>query len=192
MQCICINLSVFSLGVKKLLQNLKSLLEDEESSDVLLKVEDRVFRAHKNILKVRSPVFACMFKPHTIESSTGVVNIPDCSTAAFEIFLLYLYTGKADSITSDNVCNLYYAADKYQIDDLKAECVRFMTRNLSVDNFCEVITLSLQHSELHLQKMATLFFCKNVRNIITTTEWQKFVKDYSVEANELYKKAINV
>lgn len=164
---------------------------DEQSSDVLLKVEDHEFKAHRGILKVRSPVFASMFEPHTKESTDGIVDIPDCTSSVFEAFLLYIYTANGNVVSPNNVFDLYYVADKYQIHDLKSECVQFMEKNLSTDNFCEVMTLSLQHGESSLQKVATRFFCDNARTIIKTVQWQKYMKDYSTEANELYIKAID-
>lgn len=160
-------------------------------SDLTLKVDDREFKVHRNVLIVRSPVFASMLQHDTKENATGVVDIPDCSVKAFEVFLSYIYSGSVDTISSENVFDLYYAADKYQINDLKYECVEFMESNLSIENFCVVMTLSLQHSESYLLKKATEFFCDNVKIIIKTVQWQNYVKEYPVQANELYIKAIN-
>lgn len=160
-------------------------------SDVTLKVEDREFKVHRNVLIVRSPVFASMLQLDTKENATGIVDIPDCSVEAFEVFLSYIYSGSADTISSDNVFDLYYAADKYQMNDLKYECVEYMEKKLSVENFCAVMTLSLQHSESGLQIKAAEFFCNNVKVIIKTVQWQHYVKDYPVQANELYIKAMN-
>lgn len=174
----------------RLLQDLKNLFLNGQSSDFVFKVEEREFSVHRGILTVRSPVFASMLQHDTKENSTGVVDIPDCSAETFQIFLAYVYTGGVDTISSDNVCDLYYIADKYQVNDLKSECVEFMKKNLSVENFCKIMTLSLQHSESGLQQTATLFFCENVKIIIKTVQWQKYMKDYTTEANELYIKAI--
>lgn len=46
--------------------DLRRLLESEEEADVTFKVKGEVFRAHKILLAVRSPVFKAEFyaRPH--------------------------------------------------------------------------------------------------------------------------------
>lgn len=180
-----------SLGVGRLLQNLKDIFLGEQGSDAILKVENLDFKVHKTILIARSPVFASMFKDDTKENITGTVEITDCTAAAFEAFLLYLYTASTDTMSQDNVFDLYYAADKYQVNDLKIECIEYMANNLSAENFCAVITFSLKHNESELQEIAIDFFCDNFKAIIKTVQWQRYLRDYPTEANELYIKAVN-
>lgn len=177
-------------GVDRLVKNFKTMLNDEWGSDVVLKTEDHKFHAHRAILRARSPVFASMFEHEMRETTTGEVDILDCSRAGFEVFLEYLYTASVDSMSGDNVLDLFYIADKYHVDDLKADCTKFLKKYLSVDNFCDIIALSLRHNELDLQKTATQFYCRNVRAIIKTVQWQKYLSKYPMHANELYMKAI--
>lgn len=173
------------------MQNLKELFLNEHNSDFVLKVEDREFRVHKAILAARSPVFASMFQHDMVEKNSGVVDIPDCTAESFEVFLLYLYTGCADTMSRNNVFHLYYAADKYRVDDLKEDCVEFMMSILSVETFCDVIALSLRHGESKLQKEATLFFRQNIKEIIKTVQWQNYMSENPTHANELLIKALN-
>lgn len=154
-----------------------------------MKVEDREFNVHKMVLAARSPVFAPMFKHDLAEKKDNVVNIPDCTAEAFEVFLHYLYCGSNENMSTSNVYNVYYAADKYQVDDLKEVCVKFMKKNLSLETFCDIIGLSLHHGESKLQKAATRFFCENIKKILKTVQWQKYMAANPTHANELLIKA---
>lgn len=174
-----------------MIQNFGNLLDSEWCSDVILKTSDHEFRAHRLILSARSPVFSAMFRHNMMENNTGEVDVSDCSTSGLKVFLQYLYTGISDTMSPANVVDLYYIADKYQVDDLKNDCVQYMKMSLSVDNFCDVIALSVRHSEPDLRNSATQFFCINIKRIIKTAEWQQFITQNPIQANELFIKAIN-
>lgn len=179
------------LGVGRLIQNFKNLLDNESGCDVTLKTSDHEFRAHRIILSARSPVFASMFQHDMAEKKSGEVDVSDCATSGFEVFLQYMYSGNTDTMSPSNVLDLYYIADKYQVCDLKSDCVEYMKNNLAVYNFCDVIALSLRHNESDLQRFATRFFCKNVKKIVKTVQWQKYMAENPTQANELFIKAIN-
>lgn len=120
------------LDVQNLTTNMKQVFLDEQMRDTVLKVGNRIFKAHKELLVARSPVFASMYQlqPDLEEKKTYELIIPKCTPESFEVFLHYVYTGNADTISTSNVCNLYDFADRYQVDDLKEKCIRFMKNNL--------------------------------------------------------------
>ena len=172
-------------------ENLKQVFLDGLMSDAVLKVENREFNVHKVILVARSPVFASMFTHDLAEKNTNIVDIPDCAAESFEIFLHYLYSGNVETLSASNVYDVYYAADKYRVDDLKKMCVKFMTKNISVETFSDIIALSLRHGESKLQKLAGDFFSQNIKKIIKTVQWQKYLAENPTQANELLIKALN-
>lgn len=169
---------------------MKQLLLEGHNSDVILNAGRHEFRVHKAILAARSPVFASMFQQIVTEGPIHCIDIPDYSAETFKIFLFYLYTGATESLSSENVFSLYRAAEKYEIGDLKDECLLYMINFLSVDNFCDVMALSLHHRESKLQKVATRFFSINIKEIIKTAQWEKFLSENASQANELLKKAL--
>lgn len=143
------------------------------------------------IIKCRSPVFRAMLKHDMKEKNQGAITIPDCDPYTFTDFLFFLYTGTSDNILKENVFELYQMSDKYDVKDLRKVCVDFMFQNLSVDIICDVITLATRHGERNLLARATQFFIDHAKDILTTIHWQKFVKEYPVEANELFLKTLN-
>lgn len=171
-----------------LLKNFRQIFLDGRMSDFVLKVDSREFNVHKMVLVARSPVFSSLFEHVLDEKNTHMIEIPDCNPESFEAFLHYLYSGSLETLSAENICNVYYAADKYQVDDLKEQCVRFMKINLSVETVCDIISLSIHNGETKLQKIASNFFCQNVKEIIKTVQWQKYLAENPIQANELLNK----
>lgn len=171
---------------------MRSLFINGYNSDVTLEAGARQFPVHKSILVARSSVFASMFCHDKKERNCGVIYIPDCTSEAFEIFLLFLYTGRIEKLSPDNVFHIYYCAEKYCVDDLKAACTNFIKNNLSVDIFSEAMILSLQPNNADLLQQCVQFFCENYKTIIMTVQWQEFITEHPIQANELFIKAINV
>lgn len=164
----------------------KRLLLKGTESDACLVVCGKEFPAHKCVLSARSPVFEAMFQHDTAEKKSGRIVIDDLKPDRFQDFMEYLYTGRVESFSDDNAFALYAAADKYDVPTLKSECVEYASKSLSVDNFCDVITVALRHDEKHLFQLAVEFFKKNVANIIVTVKWQQFMSENSTRANELF------
>lgn len=174
----------------KLLKDYKELFQQQEDCDVIIKVQGQEFRAHRIILKARSPVFASTFRIDMKEKATGVVDVEDCDPSTFSDFLSFLYCGELEKFSEDNVFSLFTAADKYDVPDLRSMCMGLMKNNLTIDTFCDTIALALQHSEADLIELSTDFFAKNLQEIIVTVKWQSFVVENPIQGNELMIKAL--
>lgn len=124
--------------------NLKDLYLKGLHCDMTFQVGEQEFQAHKSILASRSPIFEDMMH---IKTESGKVDIADCEPDVFHQFLLYLYSGKAETLTAVSALSLYTLADNYKVDALKANCVHHLKETLSVDTFCEVIELATKHNE---------------------------------------------
>lgn len=173
----------------KVLHDLKELFLKKENCDVVIKVKGQEFPAHKIILEARSPVFASTFRNDMKERATGIVEIEDCDPSCFSNFLCFLYCGDG-GISQENVFSLFTVADKYDVQDLRTKCLEFIKNNLSIDTFCDTITLALQHSETELIKLSTDFFTKNAPKIIVTVKWQVFSAENPTQSNELFIKLL--
>ena len=149
------------------------------------------YRVHKVILRNRSPVFHSMLKHDMKEKNQGEINISDCDPHIFRDFLLYLYTGKLNSMSKEIVFDLYYISVKYEVEDLKLDCLDFILDNIDINVICHVVTLATRHFEHELLKKATQFFVDNAKAIVLTVNWQKFIKEYPIQANEFIIKAFH-
>lgn len=176
------------LQKSKILQDFKELFLKQENCDVVFRVKGQEFPAHKAILSARSPVFASAFRNEMKEKATGIVDIVDYDPSSFSDFLHFIYCDDVESLSEGNVFSLFSAADKYDVPDLRTKCMEFMKQNLSVDTFCETITLAVQHTEMELVNLTTDFFIKNAEKIIRTVQWQSFVAENPTQSNELFIK----
>lgn len=161
----------------------------EEDSDVILRVGDQQYPAHKVIIRNRSSVFRAMLEHDMAEKKEGIVDIEDCDPYIFRDFLFYLYCGISDNISNENVLELYYVSDKYDVNQLKLDCIDYIVNNLNTDIICDVISLAIKHSEHDLLKHAIEFFAENAEDIFITVQWQKFLSENPVQANELIIKS---
>lgn len=174
----------------KVPQDFKEFFLKQEGCDVLIKVKGVQFSAHRTILSARSPVFASIFRNDMKEKSTDTIHIEDCHPSSFSDFLCFLYCGDIQNLSTENVFSLFIAADKYGVSDLRTKCIEFMKENLSVDTFCDTITLALHHFETELIKLATDFFTENLKKIIITIKWHSFIMENPMQGNELMIKAL--
>lgn len=183
---------MFLLGLKKLQEDFKYIFQNGNLSDVVLKVEDQEFKSHRCVLAARSPVFMAMMTHDTKENNSGVVDIQDVDHITFSSFLEYLYTGNIEAIMPENAEKLYTVADKYQVHELKKACMNYMRKNISVDNFCDILTLSLLHEEKDLIDSCTQVFIKKSLAIVKTPKWQIFLSENPITGNELYLKQLEM
>ena len=151
--------------------DLCQLFENQEFSDVILSVDGYGFKVHKNILAARSPVFAAMFKHDMKERNTGIVKIDDVSQDVMEEVLRFVYTGKVlniDKMADD----LLTAADKYQLDRLKAMCEKSLRKNLSIQNASDMLVFADFHKADQLKSQTIDFMNANVKSVIKTAKFK--------------------
>lgn len=153
--------------------NLKSILTSGQNADVIFKLGDKEFPAHRLILESRSTVFATMFNIEMKEKLSGVVQITDINPDVFELVLLYLYCGEVASISADKVRQVFEVAHRYELTDLKGWCISFMEDNLSSNTILDTFILAELYELQHLQKLAKEYIAKNPR-ILDTDIWQTF------------------
>lgn len=178
--------------INTLSQNLKDLLVKGCHSDVTIKVQNREFQAHRSILAARSSVFESMFKLDMVEKDSGVVNIDDCEPDIVQDFLLFVYTGNVNHVTSVNMAGLFKIADKYDLKELKDTCISCMSCEQTIDSVCDTITIAVVYNESELFAIATDFFINNMKAVLQTTKWMSLIVENPSLANQLLIKAASV
>lgn len=168
---------------------MKKLLMDGKHHNLILKVANKEFLVHQNILMARSTVFEAMLSHDMTEKNEGVIDVPDCDPESMQEFLHYVYCGKVENWSSDIALGLYYLADKYNIIPLKGKCTEFLKKSLSISTVCDIIQLALNHSDSDLLEHSTEYFLNHVSDILSTDGWMSFLNSNSVAANELFIKA---
>jgi speckle-type POZ protein len=140
-------------------RQLEESFEEMLFSDFTFKVRGRKLAAHKNILAMRSPVFAAMFLHPTKEVQSGEVEIEDIDPDVFQELLRYMYTGSPQSTAMDVMApGILAAANKYMLDQLKTRCETHLIRQMSAKNCLDLLTLTTHHPAEHLKKFAIDYF----------------------------------
>ncbi|XP_071033403.1 speckle-type POZ protein-like [Parasteatoda tepidariorum] len=157
-------------------EDFRKLFLNKKYSDVKLKVGEKEFFAHKNVLGIRSPVFSTMFDQDMLENRTGVVDIEDMEEETVQNLLEYIYTDELnDDIDDKSALRLLLAADRYQVLILKDRCISMIMSKLSVENICEVIAVADLINQEHLKSFALSYIFENVSRVLSTPIWFEWV-----------------
>lgn len=159
-------------------KNLLNLLENENYADMFLSVDGKVFKAHKVILAARSPVFAKMFESDMVEKLSGSVTIEDISSSVMKRMLTYIYTSDLRDLTMTDAQELYRAADKYEILDLKESCASFIIQNINADSACEVFMLSDLFGDERMNKAARQLICSRASDALLTPQGMELMMNH--------------
>ncbi|XP_071497831.1 kelch-like protein 12 [Diadema antillarum] len=127
----------------RILEKLRIQRADEKYCDIVLNVEGRVFKAHRNVLAACSPYFDTMCNSGLEEDKvdTAVATIECTSAEAMDEILNYMYTGKI-CINANNVESILRGADPFLMTALKEYCYQFMWQNMDASNVLAVRHLS--------------------------------------------------
>ncbi|XP_075538287.1 speckle-type POZ protein-like [Dermacentor variabilis] len=159
------------IPVSPLLKNLAGLLEDKSFGNVQLTVQQRNLYAHRDVLMLSSPVFGAMFSHPTKESQEQVIHLPDQSFDAMREMLLFIYTGEVPNL--DKVAeDLYVAADKYSMSELKTLCGDYLGSNLTVERAADAFVLSNMYSDAELSQSIARFIADHLVAVQRTAGWK--------------------
>jgi len=160
-----------------LTKDLKTLLNDEETSDLKILVGEKVFYCHKNIYMCRSPVFKTMLTTDMKEKSENSVTITDTDPDTFEMFNQFLYTDTVSFDSPSTAPDLLYLAEKYDVESLKKVCEFEMIHNITTANCLDYCISAFTSDSQKLYEGALKFINRNLASLMKTEEWKK-MKNY--------------
>lgn len=163
-------------SISQLASDFRSLLKSEQHCDMVVSVGNTKIPVHKSILCARSRVFNIMFQHDMLESKDQEVQVDDIDVETFRDFLSFLYSGKIEFNSLDKAMKLYYAADKYQLTDLRNACSEFLQLNMTVNEVCSVLVLADQHKDDKLKESATFFILMNISAVKLTNGWKDLLR----------------
>ncbi|XP_051169294.1 speckle-type POZ protein-like [Leptopilina boulardi] len=174
-----------SLKCNDLVENIASLLDDENFKDVTFKIEKQELTAHKAILANQSPVFAAMFNNKMNEQLTSEVEINDIKPEVFQKMLQFIYCDQVDNL-DESALELYYVADKYQLEKLKIMCIKSLQDNLSSETVVNTLDVADLYSISKLKNKCLNFLNKECE-IMNTIEFKQLVQERPHLCIELVK-----
>lgn len=112
---------------------MRSLVNDDEFSDVTFIIENQRVYAHRAILAARCEPFAAMLRSGMRESVEGVIPIPNIRRSVFLLLLEYIYCDSV-KVPVEETIELYICADLYDMERLRDICCNVLRRHLNADN----------------------------------------------------------
>ena len=176
-----IKFKIFGVGEINALKQLTDLFSHQTYSDIQFCFpNNETIGGHVSILAARSPVFAAMFQHSCMqESKTRKVIIEDIQPEIFKELLHYIYSGRCSTpLTESTVQPLFVAADKYDIKDLKEDCVRYLLPCVNAKNAVEIMIWADLQSIDKLKEVTLECVVHNGKEICQQEEWEKLMKNH--------------
>ncbi|CAK6960852.1 kelch-like protein 10 [Scomber scombrus] len=112
---------------------LSELRREERLCDVVIKVGDVEFKAHKVILCGCSAYFRALFTGAWATSEKQVYSIPGVLPEIMNLIICYAYTNFVP-VTEDNVVEILAAADQFLVPGMVQACSFFLEDQLCLKN----------------------------------------------------------
>ncbi|WVZ94383.1 hypothetical protein U9M48_040282 [Paspalum notatum var. saurae] len=188
--------------------DLGRLLESEEEADVAFKVQGEVFRAHKIVLAMRSPVFkAQLFGPMSDGkgmAETEVRTIEGMDPTTFRGLLHFIYTDSfppppfmdedaEQDEHQDMVKHLLVAADRYGMERMKLVCECILFKSLDVGSVAYTLALAGQHHCSSLKNACIEFIVSSdgMDAVLSSQGYEHLKRACPDVAVELWEKTVN-
>ncbi|GBN88592.1 Speckle-type POZ protein [Araneus ventricosus] len=159
-------------GYRSIAEAMKALYVNQSLTDVELKTKTKSFPAHKIVLCARSPVFKAMMSSDVKERSSNCIQVDDLGDDVVEKLLFFLYSDTIENLQWEIASQLYYAADKYQVEKLKEVCSSFLVENLTPTKAGELLLLADTHSDSGLKEVVEIFILEHEEEVFGSDEWE--------------------
>ncbi|KAI4969193.1 hypothetical protein ZWY2020_000107 [Hordeum vulgare] len=160
-------------------RNFTDFLLAGEGNDVVFRVGDESFPAHRCVLAARSKVFRASFFGPMKEGTSitaAAVQIDDMDAAVFKALLGFIYGDSLPVPTQDEnegvlLQHLLVAADRYDIPRLKAMCETKLCDHIKVSTVATIMALADQHGCDGLKKTCYQYLrCPANLNAVMATD----------------------
>nr|CAD2167026.1 unnamed protein product [Meloidogyne enterolobii] len=160
---------------KDLKNKYSNMLENATFSDCVIKVGDKIIKAHRCVLAENSQVFRTMFEQTgMIESQKGEVTITDASPECVRAMLQFFYSGCPPS-TAD-VDEVFVIAHKYEIEPLKYECEIIISSRISDKNFLQYCGIISLYGAPTVEKACINYIRNNRKSFLSSNVWKEVKK----------------
>uniref|UniRef100_A0A1I8NA82 BTB domain-containing protein n=2 Tax=Musca domestica TaxID=7370 RepID=A0A1I8NA82_MUSDO len=150
-------------------------VNNPELSDVIFRVEGKLFYGHKIVLVTASPRFQSMLSSKLSENSTPTVQINDIRYHIFQLVMQYLYSGGCTSldVLKTDVLELMAAASFFQLEGLLRYTESRCSEMIDIDN---VVAMYIHAKVYNANKL--LEFCQGflLQNMVALLTYDDSVK----------------
>merc|ERR1719186_27743 len=156
--------------------DLSEALKSSDFTDMTIVCDKKEFHCHKFILAARSEVFAAMFRHEFREKQYSRVDVKEIAAVTMELLLYYIYTGQVKDFNRINVVDLFKAADRYRLEDLKHICEEELIERVSATNAADTLSLAHKYNAQPLKSFALGMISRNVEVVKRTQGWKDLIQ----------------
>ena len=170
--------------------DINKLPREKETCDFLVICEDQMFPCHKAILSARSSVFSNMFTANMLEAATGRWEVKDSTPEAVEIMTDFIYSGKIDYASlEERPEEILHLANFYDLPDLTYTAKVMIVWKLSPENALSTLVNFERYAATDevVKKEVIGFIKKNVKGVVDSADWNKFLKNHSSLVKDVMK-----
>jgi len=155
-----------------LYRHLMEELSNPYFADTTLEVGDAELKCHGFLLAARSKVLkACLMQAGFNESKSKRIKVHDMSVASVTELLKFIYTDSFDA-DEDNIYDLFFAAEKYDIPCLKKECEDILVEDLDVECAVDCFQIGYLCRSDRLMQKSTELIAENLDEVQETEGWK--------------------
>ena len=133
--------------------------------DVILKIDNEAFDAHKLVLSSVSPFFDAMFTTQgMVEKDANIVELHNVDRESFSSLLDFIYTSKL-VINDENVQQLLPASDILRLTNVRDACCQYLQNQLDPSNALGILLFGDTHNCHDLVKNTEEYVLENFISI---------------------------
>ncbi|XP_070534846.1 kelch-like protein 17 [Ptychodera flava] len=161
-------------------QVMNELRQKRKLCDIIIRIEEHEYHAHKIVLAGCCPYLRAMFTNGMLETDKDYVEIRGVDPAAMDLLLDFMYTGKIE-ITVENVQGVLAGASMLNLSSLRNVCCSFLQSQLDASNCLGIHSFADMYSCVDLEVTARRFIYQHFLEVIKTEEFFLMSEDSLIE-----------
>ncbi|KAL7012764.1 hypothetical protein ACKWTF_015030 [Chironomus riparius] len=129
--------------------DIKKYIQEDITKDFIIKIHEQEFLVHKFLLAARSATLADILNKNPFIDSLSIVNI---SIESFHHILRFIYTDELPVEDEINFVDLFDAAGRLKIEDLKNFAGKRVLEKVNAANAIEIFNLSSKYEHKMLRQ----------------------------------------
>ena len=169
------------------------LHKERETADFTLVCGEETFRVHSFILKARSAFFRTALEAPMVEKRKWSMDIQECSPQVLSEVIDFMYGIGTNSYFPEPI-GLLEVAERFLMDDLKADALRRVTKMIRMENYLEICQLTEKFDSEMLIEKCSQFLLTYTQYCPTNVDWEEIHKlpKLSIAVMKLSKDLVEV
>jgi kelch-like protein 12 len=169
---------------RSIFENINQLRQNRILCDIILKIENKEYYAHKIILAACSDYFCAMFTNEMKEKDLQTIELQGITANTMDILLDCIYSDKV-LFTMENVQEILPAAALLQLNEIQRGCEDFLKNQLDPQNCLGIASFAELHNCLNLKNATQEYIYENFSQIVQTSD--EFINLKAKELEDLIR-----